>query len=62
MHAVDTAEWLLLATSRSDIDRPVIPAIPLRADSAEAKVRFFGFRRLDPQLRAIGMGVPYRHC
>ncbi len=53
-----TVEGLLLATSRSAIDSSVIPALPPIADSADARVRFLGLRRLDPQLRAITRGVP----
>ena len=49
--------WLM-ATSRSEIDSSVIPAIPPIADAGEASVRFLGLRRLDPQLRAITRGVP----
>ncbi len=48
----------LVATSRSAIGRLVIPAIPPIADVDEASVRFPELRRLYPQVRATGRGVP----
>ncbi len=53
------AERPFLATISSTHYRPSLPAIPPIADSAEASVRFLGFRRLDPQVRAAQAEVPF---
>ena len=48
-----------MATIRSAIDCLVIPAILPIADAGDARVRFPGIRRLDPQVRATGMAMPF---
>ena len=52
------AEWQLLATTGRASGRQIMLALPPIADADEARVRFPWLRRLDPQLRAIGRGVP----
>ena len=62
MRAGGRVEHLFLATSSGTHYRQDLPAIPPIADAGKARVRFFGFRRLDPQVQAGQAEVPFaRH-